>query len=850
MRKKEYFISLKLPQNLEKLEEIAYNLRWSYNKKAQELFKIIDPELWEKTNNSPVEMLMNLTTEKIEKISKDPFFIAHLNEVYEDLENYKKSLRWFYTNYNKNNGYKDILVAYFSAEYGIHESLHLYSGGLGILSADHCKAASYIGLPLVAVGLLYRNGYFHQYLNTDGWQQEYYPYNEFYKMPFKTVKNVDGKDMIITIEAPTPIYVKLWESYIGNIRLILLDTDIEENTPENRVITGQLYGGDSNLRLRQEIVLGIGGVRALASMQIKPTVYHINEGHPSFVLLERLRVLTSDHNLNLQEAIEVVKKSSLFTTHTPVAAGFDVFSYEQLNNHINPIIGNSNIKLEDIMRLGRFNENNPSEPFSMAVFAIKLSNYRNAVSKLHGKVSRKMFKPLWPKAIEKFAPIGHIVNGVHLATWISDEFQNLYNRYLGERWILQLYDKSVWEYTPNIPDIELYNARLRVKAQMLAFIRKRLWKQAKAKGASTSELIRIRDLLDHNAMTIGFARRFATYKRAYLLFMNEERLSKILNNEDMPVQIIIAGKAHPKDEAGKNILKQIMHTIRKPEFKDKIVFIEDYDIEVAKNIVKGVDIWLNTPRRPMEACGTSGMKVAANGGINFSILDGWWDQAYDGTNGWAIGFGETYDEESYQDRVESEEIYDKLENEIVPLFYSKDKIGIPREWIKIIKNSIKTIMPNFNTARMLIEYINKYYINLHKTSTDMSSNNYQKTKEFVQWLNTIKDKWASLKFIKTTEESDTFSLGGQITYRATIEVNDINPKDVAVYVITEFNPTLGYENALYDELKLINSSDGVAEYALNKRLDAAGRLEVSYLAFPKHPYIPNLFEYNLVATNA
>lgn len=845
MRKKEYFISIKLPKELKKLEDIAYNLWWAYNRSAQELFKMINPVKWEESQHSPTEVLMNLSLKDIQDLSQDEIFLSRLNEVWNQLEEYKKRVRWFSTNYNDKNGYKEMLVAYFSAEYGIHESLHLYSGGLGILSGDHCKAACYLGLPFVTVGLLYRNGYFHQYLNTDGWQQEYYPFNEFYKMPFRPVKDSSGKDLLVNIEGPNSyIFVKVWETHVGNNKIVMLDTDIEENRPEDRVITGQLYGGDSNMRIRQEIVLGIGGIRALAAMNITPTVYHINEGHPAFALLERLRVLNTEQNLDLNTSIEIVKKSTLFTTHTPVPAGFDVFGYDQMNHYITPILKDSNVTLNNIMKLGKFNENNPSESFSMAAFAIKLSNYRNGVSKLHGQISRSMFKGLWPKAIEKFVPIGHVANGIHLATWVSEEFKNLYNRYLGEKWVLQLHDPTIWQYINSIPDVELYGAMLRLKTQLISFVRKHLWVQAKAKGASSSELIRLREVLNPNYLTIGFARRFASYKRGYLIFMNEERLAKIINNEEMPVQIIIAGKAHPRDDAGKNILKQIVHTIRKPEFKDKIVFIEDYDINVAKNMVTAVDVWLNTPRRPMEACGTSGMKVAANGGLNFSILDGWWDQAYNGHNGWAIGSGEEYDDERYQDIIESEEIYDKLENEIIPLFYQRDKNGIPREWLSVVKNSMETIIPYFNTTRMVIEYVKKYYLNLHSTSSDMKKNNYNNAHSFVKWQKDINSKWPSVRLLQSEEIATDYSLGSNITYRAIMEHGGIDPLDIAVYVILDYNPVKPYENARFYKLDFEKEENGKAYYKLDMILENTGRLEVFYVAFPKHKYIPNLFESN------
>lgn len=845
MKTKEYYVGLNLPKELKKLEDIVYNLWWTYSWEAQDLFRMIDPEKWEKSEHNPVEMI-SMSLEKLNQIKDDHIFLSRLDNVWNDFQEYLKRSRWF-DSYYKDEKYNGLLVAYFSAEYGFHESLHLYSGGLGILSGDHCKAASDLGVPFVAVGLLYRNGYFRQYLNTDGWQQEYYPFSEFYKMPVKEAKDKNGSNLIVTVESPNgDIYVKVWQANVGVIKLFLLDTNIDQNRQEDKDITGQLYGGDINMRIRQEIILGVGGLRALKALNLNPTVFHINEGHPVFALLERLRLYISENKLNTKVACEIIKKSTLFTTHTPVAAGFDVFGYDLMNYYLSPIIKESGLSISDIMKLGRIQELNQNEPFSMAVCAIKLGNYRNGVSKLHGQVSRDMFKNLWAKAVNKYIPIGHITNGVHIATWVSDEIKTLFNRYLGERWFLQPYDPFVWNYVDNIPDIELYNAFQRLRSRLLAFTRMRLWKQAKNKGASSSELLRLREVLNPNSLTIGFARRFASYKRAYLLFMDEARLNKILNNPAMPVQMVIAGKAHPKDDTGKNILKRIIHTIRKPEFRNKIVFIEDYDIEIARHLVQGVDLWINTPRRPMEACGTSGMKAALNGALNFSILDGWWNEAYNNNNGWTIGSGETYEDEAYQDFIESQEIYDKLENEIIPLFYLRDKEGVPREWLKIAKNSIKSISSYFSTARMLIDYVKKYYINLHETYVDIIKDNYNNATVFTNWLENISNKWNSLKFIKTYVDSSTFKLGDNVEYSAYLNTNGINAESITVYVMVEYNPTDSFENAKFLELNLEKVENNTATFKLKSKLENSGRLNVAFVAFPKHSYTPNLFEYNIL----
>ncbi|MEF3255362.1 MAG: alpha-glucan family phosphorylase, partial [Deferribacterales bacterium] len=642
MKKREFFVKINFPERLKSLESLAYNLWWVYNNEAKDLFNMINPDLWRETNHNPIEILLSLSEQDIKRLEKDQVFLSRLDTVWSSYLEYLKTPKWFETvmDYYKHS---NMQVAYFSAEYGLHESIQSYAGGLGILSGDHFKSASDLGIPFMAVGLLYRNGYFHQYLNSDGWQLESYPYNEFYKMPVVEAKDENGEPVIIDIPSYNSIIkAKVWLVHLGYSRLVMLDTDIDENIPENRNITGKLYDGEPEMRIKQEILLGIGGVRALKRLGIKPTVFHINEGHPAFALLERVKDYIQEEGLSFSEAVNMVKNTTLFTTHTPVPAGFDVFDGNTMYKHLAPIYGHTPLSMEEIMKLGRVNIYNQGESFSMAVCATKLSIFRNGVSKLHGKVSRRIFNNLWPSINEAFVPIGHITNGVHLQTWLADEVKVLFNRYLGESWYLRPYQRSVWDNIDDIPDLELWEAKNILRTRLVGFIRKRTIDSIRKRGGSYSEIIKSNEILNPGILTIGFARRFATYKRGYLLFSDEERLNKILNNPDRPVQIIIAGKAHPKDTEGKEIIKKIHHISRKPQFRDKIVFVEDYDIQVAKYLVRGVDVWLNNPRRPMEASGTSGMKAAVNGALNFSILDGWWVEGYKGDNGWSIGAGEEY----------------------------------------------------------------------------------------------------------------------------------------------------------------------------------------------------------------
>ncbi|PID76549.1 MAG: alpha-glucan phosphorylase [Deltaproteobacteria bacterium] len=782
----ELHIGISLPDELKHLLTMANNLWWSFSEEAQELYRNLNPEVWEASEHNPLEVLNSLSSEDLEHCKNDPVFMSRLNDVWGHYTDYMKNPRWFDLEHAKSH--PDMLVAYFSMEYGLHESIQIYSGGLGILSGDHCKAATDIGLPLVAVGLLYRHGNFHQYLNTDGWQQEYSPYQEFSKWPVNPVLDAAGQPVIITVEGPNhPVYAKVWEMYVGSVRMILLDTDIDQNQDMDRKITGQLYSGDIVMRIRQEIILGIGGTRALEALDIHPTVYHVNEGHPAFLVLERVKQLKSQQGLDLAAASELVQKSTLFTTHTPVPAGFDLFPKSLIEEYICPIYNRHGISINDIMPWGRIRPNDETESFSMAILGIKMSTFRNGVSKLHGEVARKMFRELWQNVHEPFLPVGHITNGVHLPTWIAEDMQQLHHRYLGENWHLKPYDFSIWQLAGSIPDLELLKIKQQLRARLIGYTREKLKKQIGNRNGSLGELRKAETVLNPDSLTIGFARRFATYKRGYMIFMDEERLAKILNHPEHPVQLIIAGKAHPKDTAGKEIIKKIIHIARKPEFRDRVVFLEDYDMCMARYLAAGVDVWLNTPRRPMEASGTSGMKIAANGGLNLSILDGWWAEGYNGNNGWSIGFGEEYQDQDYQNFVESQELYNKLENEIVPMFYHLDKAGLPRDWIDMMKDAIGSICAFFNTSRMVMEYTDNYYLPLHEQFTKLTRDNLQGLTSHMEWKGWIAEKWPQVKFISAGVEAASPVMGGQVQLKASVHLGDLKAEEVRVYAVLEYN---------------------------------------------------------------
>jgi len=846
MRVYEFNVKTKLPDKLKPLEAIARNLWYGWNWEARELFRMIDYDLWEACSHNPVGVLSKLTEKDFNRLTADPVFMSFMDNVYEKLNEYKMLPKWFDLAH-EGKAAEGMCVAYFSAEYGIHESVKLYSGGLGVLSGDHCKSASDLGIPFVAVGLLYRNGYFHQYLNTDGWQQESVPYNEFYGMPIKLVEDKNGEPLMVKVKmAEREVSVKIWEMTIGVIKLYLMDTDFTANSPEDRKITGQLYGGDIEMRLKQEIILGIAGARALEAVEIKPTVYHLNEGHPCFASLERIRNYVSK-GISLKKAAEIVKKSTLFTTHTPVPAGFDVFSTELIKKYLGPIFAETGFNINQLMGFGRENPFDESEGFAMAICGIRLSTYRNGVSALHGEVSRSMFKKLWNNALEGYVPIGHVTNGIHLPTFIAENIKTLYTRYMSEGWYYKPYDFSIWEDVEKIPDSALFEAKEKQRSRLVMFARDRLKRHVIKSGGTASEITKAGDVLRSDCLTIGFARRFATYKRGYLLFMDEERLASILNNSERPVQIIIAGKAHPKDDGGKEIIKKIFHICRKPEFRDKVVFIEDYDIEVARHLAHGVDIWLNTPRRPMEASGTSGMKIAANGGLNLSILDGWWDEGYNGETGFAIGSGEQYAKEEYQDYIESMEIYDKLENEIVPLFYTRDRMGIPREWMHMMKQAVKHCAAFFNTSRMVMQYTDKYYIPLHELHEEVSADNYANIDKYLEWKDNVISGWDAVAFTYTNVTADNMEMGSTVTFEASMVSPKIDHKDLTIYAVVDFGGESGsLKDPEFIPMQYVDDNNGSHYYKTEYKVGRAGKMKVSFAILPGHEYVKNIFELNLV----
>ncbi|HZT78674.1 MAG TPA: alpha-glucan family phosphorylase [Gemmataceae bacterium] len=768
-----------LPARLQALQKIAYNLWWCWNHEAGALFSRIDPELFEQLDNSPVKLLGTIDQSRLEQLARDDGFLVHLDRVEKSFDEYLAAPTWFQETYGDNNPCR---VAYFSAEFGIHESVPIYSGGLGVLAGDHLKSASDLGLPLVGVGLMYREGYFRQYLNVDGWQQEKYPENDFFNLPLVPETRKDGSALLVSVPFPgREVQARVWRIQVGRIPLYLLDTNIPQNNPDDRGITGRLYGGDNDMRVRQEMILGIGGVRALRAVGKAPTVCHMNEGHSAFCGLERIRLLMEENHLDFAAAREAVAAGTVFTTHTPVPAGNDMFPPQLVEHYLGPLMGALRLDRNEFLGLGRQNPRDLNEPFCMTVLALRLANVSNGVSRLHGTVSRKMWKNIWPELPEAEIPITSITNGVHTLSWVSSDMAQLYERYLGVQWEERPTDHSVWKRVDNIPDAELWRTHERRRERLVAFARIRLKQQLLNRGAPPGEIARAEEVLDPDALTIGFARRFATYKRGNLIFRNLDRLIAILNDKDRPVQIIFAGKAHPRDHGGKELIAEVVHIARRPELRRRVVFLEDYDLNMARFLTQGVDVWLNNPRRPLEASGTSGMKVCCNGGLNLSVLDGWWVEGYQLDNGWAIGHGEEYTDLTYQDDVESRAIYDLLEQEIVPLFYKRGSDGLPRGWLRMMKRSMATCCPVFNTNRMVQEYVEKCYWPSAQRFATLSADGLKRAAALARWRQALARGWQGVR-VESVDAAgaDPLHVGSELKVKARVNLGSLAPEDVEV----------------------------------------------------------------------
>jgi starch phosphorylase len=836
-----------LPERLQALQKLAYNMWWCWNHEAVSLFRRIDDDRFEAVENSPVKLLAEIEQSRLEELLEDDGFLAHMDRVEDALNNYMTSATWFQETYGETNPCR---VAYFSAEFGIHESIPIYSGGLGVLAGDHLKAASDLGVCLVGVGLMYREGYFRQYLNVDGWQQERYPENDFFNLPLIPETKSDGSPLLISIPFPgREVWVRIWRIQVGRVPLYLLDTNITKNNPEDRNITAQLYGGDQDTRIRQEMVLGIGGIRALRALGKEPTVCHMNEGHSAFCGLERIRTLMEEQNLDFSSAREAVAGGTCFTTHTSVPAGIDVFPPQLVEHYFSAYLPQLKIDRQEFLGMGRQNSKDQNEQFTMTVLALRLANITNGVSQLHGSVSRRMWKSLWPDLPEAEIPIIAITNGVHTRSWLAPEMAQLYDRYLGIQWEERPTDHSIWKRVDHIPDAELWRTHERRRERLVAFARRRLKAQLKRRGAPLSEIARADEVLDPDALTIGFSRRFATYKRATLIFRNLDRLAAIMNDKDRPIQLLFSGKAHPRDHGGKELIAEILHIARRPEFRRRVVFLEDYDINVTRYLVQGIDIWLNNPRRPLEASGTSGMKVSGNGGLNLSIFDGWWVEGYAQDNGWAIGAGEEYTDLHYQDDVESRAIYDLLEQEIVPLFYTRSSDGLPRGWLKVMKRAMSTICPVFNTNRMLQDYVEKCYWPSSERYDKLAADNLHRARDLAVWRRRLAQSWSQIR-VEAVEAkgADPMHVGSALEVKARVNLGNFSPDDVEVQLFHGVVDSLGEipkpgtvqmgHNGLHD------GNTWYFEGTIPCR--ASGQHGYAVRVLPKHPDLGNPFEPGLV----
>ncbi|MBI3681274.1 MAG: alpha-glucan family phosphorylase [Acidobacteria bacterium] len=771
--KKEILVLPALPEALRRLTELAQNLIWSWDHDIRAVFRRLDPVLWKSSGHNPVLMLGHISQNTLEKSAKDPRYLAV----------YRKACE-LHDAYMNRPVRKDKLVAYFSMEYGLLECMPIYSGGLGILSGDHLKAASDAEVPLVGVGLLYQRGYLHQRLNPDGWQTERNPVNDFYTLPVVPTTDLHGRELVVSVKMPSgPVFIKVWHMNVGRVRLYLLDTNIAENEDEsNRDITDQLYGGDKQTRIRQEIVLSIGGVRAMKAVGLKPTAFHMNEGHSAFLAVERIRWLMEEHGLTFEEALEAARRSNVFTSHTPVPAGIDLFDPGLMYEYFHDYCEETGIRFEQLLSLGKRLGAGPQEHFSMAICALQTSAYRNAVSQLHRTVSQHMWHDLWPELPTWEVPIGSVTNGVHLPTWLNGDLATIYDNYLQPDWRERHADPKTWDLVKEIPASELWEGHRHRKRLLVQFARERLAAQLVARKASASELKRVQEMLDPDAFTIGFARRFATYKRATLLFRDVNRLKKILLNPKMPVQVVFAGKAHPQDHAGKVLIREIFQLTRDPELARRIVFVENYSIEVGREVIQGVDLWLNTPRRGEEACGTSGMKAGLNGILNLSILDGWFDETYEISGGWAIGEREAYAED--QDEIHAGAIYSLLESEIVPMYYDRKEEGFPEEWMRRVKLCLMNLSPRFNCGRMVKEYDSQMYELAHQAGLEVAQDNFEAARRKVRWTEEVRRVWNDVRFVEMGTGGDSRVLSGQpITMRAVVELAGLRPADVKVEAV-------------------------------------------------------------------
>jgi starch phosphorylase len=824
-----------LPEPLRPLKKLAYNLRWTWHHETRELFREVDRTLWEDVEHNPVELINRLPPERVLRLVGDQLFLAKLKMCEESLDEYMEAETWFD---HKFPGQRDELaVAYFCAEFGLHECLPIYSGGLGVLAGDHLKAASDLGVPLLGVGLLYSRGYFRQMLTPDGWQMERYPQYDIYKLPLQLIRAQDEQPLRVEIDLPDRhVTCQVWKAQVGRVPLYLLDSNVLENEAIDQGITDTLYGGDEEMRLRQEVILGVGGMKALTALGIRPTVCHMNEGHAAFLSVERLRQFMKDHGCDLKLARQVVVSGNVFTTHTPVPAGFDLFHPDLLERYMSKTVGDLGLPFSEFLHLGKIDDADAGALFNMAILAMENSNYVNGVSKLHARVSRGMFADRWPQYPAEEVPIDAVTNGVHTMSWLSWRMVELLDRHLGPAWREDVSDPEVWRQAAEIPDVELWEMRENQRGDFVRFCRRRLQRDLARRTGARLELSDINGILDPRVLTVGFARRFATYKRASLLFSDKDRLKSILHHPERPIQVVFAGKSHPRDDGGKKLIQEIVHFVQNEGGRARIVFLEDYDMEVARAMVQGVDVWLNNPRRPLEASGTSGMKVLGNGGLNCSVPDGWWAEAYRPGLGWSIGDGSENPDWGQQDWLDSRALYQILEHEIAPRFYHRAESGIPASWIEMIRRSMRELTPRFSTARMVREYTARYYVPASVSYLRLQEGGLKRAKDALAWRARVRQSWPNVSVESVRDTGRTVrALGDKFRITAIVRLGDLTPEDVRVQAIVG---QVGSNRELHDitvaDLELVTSEGGKYVYEGEAKCDEPGHRGFVVRVVPWH----------------
>ena len=842
-------VNPQLPKRIGKLSEISNNLWWSWNTEFLRLFKMIDKDLWETCEKNPVKFLKRVSQDRLEAAATNTEFLKEYDRLAKEFDDYVTSKNtWFSNKYPEN---KKDLIAYFSAEYGLDQTIPIYSGGLGILSGDHLKSASDLGIPLVAVGLLYKNGYFHQKINGYGDQETEYNNIELSDLPINPVKDENGEELKINVKfEKRKVYLKVWQINVGRIKLYLLDSDIDENSPEDREVTLKLYGGDQEMRIKQEIVLGMGGTNLLTrALGLNPTVYHMNEGHSAFLILELIKNIIKEKKVSFEVAKDIASSKTVFTTHTPVPAGNDIFPIALVEKYFKEFWPRLNLDREEFLKLGMKPCTELEPGFNMGILALKVAGKKNGVSKLHGAVSRELFGDVWPEIAANESPITYVTNGIHTCSWLAPSLKELYNKYLIPYWQDNIHQDEVWKNINNIPNQELWGIHQQRKQKLLELVKESTTNRLRRSGYSYEEINDITSKLNPNALTIGFARRFATYKRATLIFKDLERITQILNNADRPVQLIFAGKAHPADKEGQDLIKRIHEISMMPQFKGKIFLLENYNIAMSRYLVSGVDVWLNNPRRPMEASGTSGQKASVNGVINFSVLDGWWAEGYNQENGWTIGTNAEFTSYEEQDIADSQSMYRTLEEKIIPTYYEKDENEISEKWMRIMKNSITSTGGKYSTSRMLVDYTNNLYMPLCNL-TKKYYENIDNVAEFNLWKKNLYTNWKDIKITqKNNLNNITMDAGNNIEVKCEVQLPNIDVNNITAQCYYGKILDNGIvENVSIIPMKLSDSDEEnkVYEYTARIELKTGGNYGYTFRVMPKHEMLLDSENLNLV----